>query len=273
MSHDEVAAAIFKAELIHIGVDDLECYGTIDKAKEVKMEILTAILQSHYGDGVREAAEDVTQYVDDFNVGDNERITSECRLTPGHIRKLDEALKAAPPSREAEYRDLLKKALPALLTWGCDSSYTGIQRAKDLHSEVTAALSDMEGNREGEINLNSLQEEVAVWTHKNFDNQEPFEPLLGAVEELGELSHHWLKRFQGIRGSAEMHRKEEIDAVGDVVIYLMSFCDLNGYDFHNCVKRAWMEVRDRNWKANPDGEGYGNPNKEITAALSDKEGT
>jgi len=147
------------------------------------------------------------------------------------------------------------------------------QRAKDLHSEVTAALSDMEGNREGEINLNSLQEEVAVWTHKNFDNQEPFEPLLGAVEELGELSHHWLKRFQGIRGSAEMHRKEEIDAVGDVVIYLMSFCDLNGYDFHNCVKRAWMEVRDRNWKANPDGEGYGNPNKEITAALSDKEGT
>ena len=36
--------------------------------------------------------------------------------------------------------------------------------------------------------LNILQEETSEWANRNFPDAKPYQPLLGAMEELGELS-------------------------------------------------------------------------------------
>jgi NTP pyrophosphatase (non-canonical NTP hydrolase) len=75
--------------------------------------------------------------------------------------------------------------------------------------------------------------------------------LLGLAEEVGELSHACLKMAQGIRGAT---RDDVADAVGDVFVYLMSFCNTRGVDLdlEACVHRAWEEVRQRDWLTFPE---------------------
>lgn len=96
----------------------------------------------------------------------------------------------------------------------------------------------------------TLTEEVARWAKKNFGTQEPWEPLLGAGEELGELYHSYLKMYQGIRGSKENHIAGMKDAVGDVMIYLANFCGLMGWDLGSIARETWAEVRQRDWVKN-----------------------
>jgi NTP pyrophosphatase (non-canonical NTP hydrolase) len=70
------------------------------------------------------------------------------------------------------------------------------------------------------------------------------------MEELGELAHAHLKQEQGIR-SNEDHDAAARDAIGDVVIYLMDYCSVRGWDFSDCVSEAWGDVSERDWIANP----------------------
>lgn len=102
------------------------------------------------------------------------------------------------------------------------------------------------------FDLKQFQKEQAAWSHKNFGKQQPFEPLLGLGEELGELFHSYLKRHQGIRGSAAEHEKKMKDAVGDIQIFLSSFCTLMEFDLESCVKETWNIVKDRDWTENKD---------------------
>lgn len=81
-----------------------------------------------------------------------------------------------------------------------------------------------------DTNLHRLQREVGEWSTENFGEDQPAKyPLLGAGEELGELSTSVLKRAQGIDGSAKYDDRDDVgpdaerDAVGDVVIYLCDF--------------------------------------------------
>lgn len=46
------------------------------------------------------------------------------------------------------------------------------------------------------MDLNTLQTEVAAWANSNFGNQPPSYPLVGAIEELGELSEAYLNLYQ-----------------------------------------------------------------------------
>jgi NTP pyrophosphatase (non-canonical NTP hydrolase) len=65
-----------------------------------------------------------------------------------------------------------------------------------------------------------------TWEFNNFGEQEPIKPLLGMQEEIGELSQAVLKHSQGIRSGTEEEVKDKIrDAIGDVVVYLISFCN------------------------------------------------
>lgn len=73
---------------------------------------------------------------------------------------------------------------------------------------------------------------------------------LGVAEETGELCHHVLKMEQGIRGTAAEHLDGIADAVGDICIYLSGLCSALGLDFELCVRDAWNEVKERNWRAN-----------------------
>lgn len=100
------------------------------------------------------------------------------------------------------------------------------------------------------MNIAQLQDEVTRWAQRNFPDAKPHQPLLGLSEEVGELCHAHLKMEQGIRGSAEEHRDAKEDAVGDVMVFLMHYCSLNGIDAQTAIMRTWDAVRKRDWTAN-----------------------
>jgi NTP pyrophosphatase (non-canonical NTP hydrolase) len=99
--------------------------------------------------------------------------------------------------------------------------------------------------------MREIQLENAIWVAKNFgEKKNPERALLGVVEEVGELAHSQLKMMQGIRGTKEEHIANAKDAVGDIVIYLMDYCNGMGFDFHTCVEETWLHVSRRDWTKN-----------------------
>lgn len=100
------------------------------------------------------------------------------------------------------------------------------------------------------MDLEDLQGEVAMWAGRNFPDEEPWAPLLGAVEELGELCHAHLKGHQGIRYSRSEVFAKKVDAVGDVLVFLAHYCELNDLNFQVCMEVAWGEVKRRDWMKN-----------------------
>lgn len=71
--------------------------------------------------------------------------------------------------------------------------------------------------------------------------------FLGAVEEIGELAHAYLKGEQGIREGADGWRERAADAVADAIIFLASFCNTHGIIMQHAVDDAWGEVSQRDW--------------------------
>ena len=81
--------------------------------------------------------------------------------------------------------------------------------------------------------LSEIQAELKVWTEYNFGQQESIIPIMGMIEELGELTHAHLKELQGIRKSDFLADKK--DAIGDITIYLLNY--------FNCIGK---NIRDTN---------------------------
>ena len=101
--------------------------------------------------------------------------------------------------------------------------------------------------------LSELQRAHRRWLDHNFPNQKPHEALLGLAEEVGELSHAHLKFEQGIRGYTETKYREEAgDAIGDVIIYLASYCNTNGFNLQLEMNKAWNQVKSRDWQKDPE---------------------
>jgi len=96
--------------------------------------------------------------------------------------------------------------------------------------------------------LRKLQDEQRPWVEHNFGERPSYWPLLGVVEEVGELCHAHLKHEQGIRTN-EDHDAAKRDAVGDIVIYLSDYCSAEGIDLQAAVEETWAEVSKRDWKA------------------------
>jgi len=105
------------------------------------------------------------------------------------------------------------------------------------------------------MDLAELQARQLAWRARNFPNQRPHEALLGLAEEVGELSHAHLKGEQGIRHTPEEVQKMKEDAVGDIAIYLASYCNTNGINLQACVEREWEKVEARDWVSDPIGGG------------------
>lgn len=97
-----------------------------------------------------------------------------------------------------------------------------------------------------DFNLLVLQDEAKEWQAKNFKDAKSYQPLLGLVEEVGELSHAHLKAEQNIR-TKDNHFAEKVDAVGDIVVFLAHYCVLNGISLHSAVMDTWHVVKDRDW--------------------------
>lgn len=98
--------------------------------------------------------------------------------------------------------------------------------------------------------IKQIQKEHAIWQKRNFGPPSTQDSLTGITEELGELSHAFLKDKQGIRLN-ENHEENMQDAVGDLLIYLISFCSSKGYDLESILKKTWAEVSQRDWVKYP----------------------
>ncbi len=95
-------------------------------------------------------------------------------------------------------------------------------------------------------NFERIQTEHALWAAEHFPNTDPGDTLLGVGEEVGELDRAYLKRKQAIHLD-EDHTAKIADAIGDIVIFLIQFCTLEGLNFAVCVNDAWDEVKQRDW--------------------------
>ena len=95
----------------------------------------------------------------------------------------------------------------------------------------------------------SLQNVIHKWRQKNFPNGNADDQLLGVVEEVGELAHARLKMKQGIRVNEDLIYKE-MDAIGDIVIFLMGYRSYRNISLFHCIMEAWQEVKERDWVKN-----------------------
>lgn len=68
--------------------------------------------------------------------------------------------------------------------------------------------------------LQQLQDENRIWADKNFPTRQPYYPLLGLMEEIGEL----LAALE----TAEESTDEINDAVADIAVYLSDYANQNG---------------------------------------------
>lgn len=101
-----------------------------------------------------------------------------------------------------------------------------------------------------DLTFEGLQTQVGEWSRKNFPNNEPTDPFLGVVEELGELAHALLKAKQGIRGTVTVHEAAAKDAIGDLLIYMTDFCERKGWSMQEIVEDTWDTVKQRDWTKN-----------------------
>jgi hypothetical protein len=94
--------------------------------------------------------------------------------------------------------------------------------------------------------------------------------VLGALEELGELAHAFLKMEQGIRGGVDKTKweAEAQDAVVDCIFFLISFCNTHGWDLDEMVLKTAMEVFRRDWVEYP---GTGGPPSKHPGYIPEKE--
>ncbi len=104
------------------------------------------------------------------------------------------------------------------------------------------------------MDIKGFQSDHKRWLNANFPNVEPWEALAGMTEEVGELAHAHLKGFNKIRGLVDEGNitAKKADALGDLFIYMASYCNTNDLDLEECIVAAWDEVRRRNWRLNPE---------------------
>lgn len=97
------------------------------------------------------------------------------------------------------------------------------------------------------LGLSRVQRRIREWARYNFPDKPSWQPLLGVAEEVGELCHAHLKNAQGIRGTPEEWTAKKMDAIGDVLIYLMDYANKEGLDVEECLNMALNEISSRDW--------------------------
>ena len=100
------------------------------------------------------------------------------------------------------------------------------------------------------IDLHGIQKQVGTWGKHNFPEAEALWCVLGLQEEVGELSSVYLKRLEKIRPD-KATVGAEIDAIGDVMIFLLHLCELRGFDAELVLGETWREVQKRDWQKYP----------------------
>jgi len=106
------------------------------------------------------------------------------------------------------------------------------------------------------IDLNSLQVRLVAWQIYNFGRcQDRGDLILGMTEELGELSHVFLKRKQGIRGYGFNPETTDkiVDAVCDVIVFGIHLLSEEHVKIEEALSKTFDEVLARDWRKDPNG--------------------
>lgn len=120
--------------------------------------------------------------------------------------------------------------------------------------------------------LAQIQQEIGAWAQYQFgpnlskDDSSPLwnhplgslAPLLGIVEEVGELCHAIVYRHQG-RGYANVqeHRAAKEDALADLLVFMCDYGNREGIDLTSALNKVWEKVSKRtqaNWLADKAAE-------------------
>lgn len=96
------------------------------------------------------------------------------------------------------------------------------------------------------IDLFKIQQEMIAWQQHNFPNRKVHVPLLGALEELGELAHAHIKQEQNIRLN-EDHAANKQDAIADIIIYLIDYSNDHKFNLEKIIQETWNQVKTRDW--------------------------
>jgi NTP pyrophosphatase (non-canonical NTP hydrolase) len=99
------------------------------------------------------------------------------------------------------------------------------------------------------MEIGQIQFEVMEWAAHNFPNAQVYQPLIGIMEEVGELAHAHLKQEQNIRTN-ENHTENAKDAIGDIIIYLMDYCNRRNFNLSDIIIDTWSLVKKRDWQKN-----------------------
>ena len=89
--------------------------------------------------------------------------------------------------------------------------------------------------------LQDLQKCLYAWQIYNFGEQDNERVLLGICEESGELCHAQLKMEQGIRGDVACHEAALIDAIGDIMIYMLNYVSGMGEVFPSFIAKEGVD--------------------------------
>lgn len=95
------------------------------------------------------------------------------------------------------------------------------------------------------MTFSQLEDNVLIWSCDRgiLAHSTPAAQLLKAVSEMGELAD------AEIKGGKD----EKMDAVGDVMVCLMNYAEMNCFDLTSALESAWNEIKDRNGRMVPGG--------------------
>jgi len=91
--------------------------------------------------------------------------------------------------------------------------------------------------------LKTLQTEVAEWADYNFPNSLAWRPLMGIVEEAGELMQAETTYYTEDPINRDNARLASRDAIGDVFVYVAHYCHLQGWSLHDVFVNQQGVVR------------------------------
>lgn len=145
-----------------------------------------------------------------------------------------------------EYRELNE---PTFIGLGAKEI---VWQLRQLSDRIRDEIPEMEVPDTVRKELIVFQSQVGAWADRNFGLTPAYRPLLGAVEELGELAHAQLKKEQGVRKGESRFKIDASDAVGDILVYLAHYCQLTGLSLQDAVDKTWAKVRQRDWRKYPE---------------------
>lgn len=89
------------------------------------------------------------------------------------------------------------------------------------------------------MDIDELIGTIAVWGQEHgIDN--PDKQTVKLLEECGELAHEVVRN--------RYNSKLTEDAIGDIGVVLIILADMLGYDFGDCLRLAYNEIKDRTGK-------------------------